>query len=230
MRTSAASAWIGGFTAAMLVACARPERAEAPATRSVVAADTASGYAYYRAECPVCDGRLGYRGEALEYTHEGRNLRLCSQECRARFEADPAGNLARIDAILSDDQRPRYPLAVSIVSGRALGAKPIEFIWRNRLVRLAREEERRGFLASPDRFMTRLDEAVIEAQRPTYGMPTRCPVQGDILSSDTPIDLVIANRMIRVCCPRCAAVVRRRPQQYLTLVDRANAQARHAGP
>ncbi len=31
-------------------------------------------------------------------------------------------------------------------------------------------------------------------QAPTYGTPDRCPVQGDILDSDEPIDFVVANR------------------------------------
>jgi hypothetical protein len=123
------------------------------------------------------------------------------------------------------DQRPYYPLATSVVSGRPLPPTALEFVWGNRLFRVADLSERSVIERDPGRFLRALDAAVIAAQRPTYGMPDKCPVQGEILASDTPIDIVIAHRMVRVCCMRCAAVVRNRPSQFLALVDYAN---RHA--
>ena len=87
-----------------------------------------------------------------------------------------------------------------------------------------RINERVEILADPARFVRLLNQAVITTQTPTYGMPDKCPVQGDILPSDDPIDIVVANRMIRVCCGRCARVVRARPYQYLGMVEYANRQ------
>lgn len=181
---------------------------------------------YYLSACAACGTLLGTRGEAIDVRHCGRELRLCSEACRQTFDRDPASVLERVDAVMTADQAPYYPLSISLVSGRPLGAKPYAFVWGNRLVRLAEQAERGTFEADPDKYLRALNRAAISAQSATYGMPDKCPVQGDILASDEPIDIVIAGRMIRVCCRRCVNVVRSRPYQYIAMVDYANAEAR----
>lgn len=123
------------------------------------------------------------------------------------------------------DQVPHYPLTTSIVSGKALGPRCVDFIVGNRLFRVYDHGERERVEADPVRYIKSLDKAAIAAQTPTYGMPAKCPVQGDILESDTPIDLVVANRMVRVCCMQCLFVVKGKPSPYLSMVDYANREA-----
>lgn len=177
---------------------------------------------FYFDHCPLCATRFGVRGEAIEVMHGERELRFCSPSCVEAFHHNPAAGLRRIDAEMIADQRPFYPLKHSLYSAESLPDRPIEFIWGNRLFRARNEEERRRILADPADAIVRLDRAVIDAQRPTYGMPDKCPVQGDILSSEQRIDIVVANRMIRLCCRRCVRVVRARPYQYLAMVEYAN--------
>lgn len=180
--------------------------------------------------CPLCDSYLGSRGEAVELVHAGRQIRLCCDYCRLAFERDPAKALARIDAVLIADQMPHYPLKTSVLDARALPERPIDFIWGNRLFRAVDAADRDRILADPVTAIRRLDQAAIEAQRPTYGMPDKCPVQGDILPNEARIDIVVANRMIRVCCGRCVKVVKARPYQYLAMVEFANRErARRMG-
>ncbi|MBL9030569.1 MAG: hypothetical protein JNM80_02530 [Phycisphaerae bacterium] len=219
---------------ALLAACSRDAttprtdasaHAARPSEPTVGPTDPARRNAYYLSTCALCNRPLGYIGPAIDHTHAGRPLRFCATSCVDRFLADPAAGLAHADAVMIADQRPHYPPGPSIVSGRALGPAPVEIIWNNRLVRLADDDDRRAFLADPDRHLRALDDAVLAAQAPTYGMPTRCPVQGDILDDDVPIDIVIASRMVRVCCQRCVRVVRARPYQYLAMVDYANKEA-----
>jgi YHS domain-containing protein len=189
------------------------------------------GDAYYLSTCARCERTLGAVGPAVEVAYEQRSLRFCTQACCERFMADPAGGLAHVDAVMIHDQAPHYPVNTSIISGRPLGGPGgtggvgVEFVWCNRLVRVADEAERQAFMQDPERYVRVLDEEVIRVQTPTYGMPMRCPVQGDILPSDEPIDFVVANRMVRVCCARCVRSVRARPYQYLTMVDYANREA-----
>lgn len=185
----------------------------------------ASMDSYYLGTCAACGSVLGSRGEAVDAVHEHRRLRLCSAACLARFRADPESVIAHADRVMIADQSPHYPLATSIVSGRPLGDSPTEFIWGNRLFRVADASERDRVLADPARFIRLLDKEVLRAQAPAYGMPSKCPVQGDILPGDPIIDIVVANRMVRVCCGRCVRVVRERPYQYLAMVDYANRQA-----
>lgn len=183
------------------------------------------GDAYYLAGCAACGGALGARGETIDIVLHRRDLRFCCSDCRDAFLRRPEQSLARLDEVMLRDQMPFYPPIGSLVSGRPLGPDAIDFIIGNRLVRVADDEERRRIMQSPERYISRLDDEVIRAQRPSYGMKTKCPVQGDILPGDPIIDVVVANRMIRVCCGRCVRVVRSRPSQYLGMVEYANRQA-----
>lgn len=180
---------------------------------------------FYLNRCPLCGSLLGSKGEAIEVEHEGRQLRFCCRGCAGRFLNDPAAALVAVDGILIADQRPYYPAGTSLIDGRPIGADPIAFIWGNRLFLAVDERDRAAILANPSAAVRVLNQRVIEHQRPFYGMPDKCPVQGDILPNEARIDIVVANRMIRVCCSRCASVVRARPYQYLAMVEYANREA-----
>lgn len=132
-------------------------------------------------------------------------------------------SMTRLARRIIDDHRSHYTLNTSIVSGRALPEHPVDFLVGLRLVRVGSDAERTQALRDPAATIRTLDRALIASQRPTYGMPAKCPVQGDILEGDVIIDFVIASRMVRVCCRRCERVVRARPHQYLAMVDYANA-------
>ncbi len=225
--------WTGALTsAAGLSACSydrlpastsRPSRVptvQGPAAdNSPVEIDT-----YYLSTCAQCGGLLGAKGDSPEVVYNARSFRVCSLPCQEAFMRSPVATCERVDTAMIADQSPYYPLAVSLVSGRSLGEPPVEIIWGNRLFRAVDVAERDEILADPAHFVRLLNQAVITVQSPTYGMPDKCPVQGDILPSDDPIDIVVANRMIRVCCGRCARVVRARPYQYLGMVEYANRQ------
>lgn len=173
----------------------------------------------------MCEGLLGAHGNTVDRQYHGRDLRFCRDQCRVRFEGDGASGSAEVDRRMIADQLPLYPLRTSVVSGSTLGENPVDFIVGNRLFRVSTADEQKQVLADSDRYFKILDHAVIQAQRPHYGMPTKCPVQGDILADDVPIDFVVANRMIRVCCTRCVRVVKSRPSQYLSMIDYANREA-----
>lgn len=175
--------------------------------------------------CAVCATRLGTRGESIDLDHQGRQLRVCTQDCASAFAQDPRAAAAQLDARMIADQKPWYPTDRCIVTDKPLGTGAIDVVWGNRLFRVADARAERALLADPITALNRLDRLVIQAQSPTYGMPDKCPVQGDILSSDTPIDIVVANRMVRVCCMACVRAVRARPAQYLSMVEYANRQA-----
>lgn len=223
------------FTLAPLAPLAPPETrptiadpggaAAGPPARVEAAAESRDGDAYYLGVCAACDALLGTKGETITRIIDGRDLRFCCAACRERWTAAPVECAARLDRIMIADQLPHYPLKTSIVSGRPLGDRPIDVILGNRLFRLADESERAALASDLPRRLDALDRAVIAAQAPSYGMPTKCPVQGDILDSDTPIDIVVANRMIRVCCMRCVRMVRAHPSQYLPMIEFANRAA-----
>ncbi len=212
----------------VLLAFAALAHARQPAPPPEGAAPTRfAGDAYYLSQCVICKSLLGSKGDTSEVHEQHRTVRLCSPVCAASFRNDTAEGWLRVDRALIADQTPHYPLRTSIVSNAPLTPQAIDVICENRLFRVNTPAERDAILRDPRAYFHALDRAVIEMQRPTYGMPTKCPVQGDILDGDTPIDLVVANRMIRVCCSDCARTVRAHPSQYLALVDYAN---RHPAP
>ncbi len=218
---------------ASLMGCASERSRDQTRTDPPRAASTSDAAAhmdsYYLSTCAMCGGLLGAKGESPEVIREGGRLRLCSSTCVGAFDGDAAASRKRLDAVMIADQRPFYPLGTSLVTGGPLGPHAVEFIWGNRLFRAADAAEREQILADPARYIRILNQAVIKAQAPTYGMPDKCPVQGDILPSDTPIDMVVANRMVRVCCGRCARVVKARPYQYLGMVEYANRHRAEGG-
>jgi hypothetical protein len=197
--------------------------AAAPTTRSTAPAEHV-GDMYYLDTCAVCTAKLGAKGDAILRYYDRRSVRFCQKSCQGEFERDPAEGTARLDARMTRDQLPRYPLTTSVVSGVPLGERPLDWFWGNRLVRLADASEKERFLAQPDRYIEALDAACIARQAPAYAF-AKCPVQGDILPGDEVEDVVVANRMVRVCCHRCVDSVGNRPVQYLAVVDYANRQA-----
>lgn len=185
----------------------------------------ASGY--YLGVCAQCNGPLGAKGEAIECEIRARPVRFCCSACESAFIQDMPASFERLDALMIADQRPHYTLTTSIVSDRPLPSSPLEFIVADRLIRVIDAAERAEFERDAAAYMARLDRALLKSQRPSYGMPDKCPVQGDILPGDVVTDFVIASRMVRVCCLRCERVVRARPYQYLSMVDYAR---RHPSP
>ncbi len=181
---------------------------------------------YYLSRCAACPSLLGAKGEAIDVIYDGRPLRFCCEACRVRLDTEPHAVLSGIDDAMIEDQLPHYPIDTSLIDGKPLGNRPVNFIWGNRLFRARNEADRTRILANPAAVLRTLDKAVLAAQTPTYALPEKCPVQGDILPKDPVIDVVVANRMIRVCCGRCVRVVKARPYQYIGMVDFANAEHR----
>jgi hypothetical protein len=205
----------------LIPACAGPSSSATRAPDQVHPA----AEAYPLAVCGMCGTRLGARGDSVEIIHDGRPLRFCSHSCRIVFDSNPAAGLARFDALMLDDQRPYYPARTSLVTGRPLPQDAVEFIWGNRMFVAADARERACIEADPQRYLRILDQRILDAQRPVYGMPNKCPVQGDILEGDPVIDIVVASRMVRLCCMRCVRMVRARPMNYLPMIDHANHEA-----
>lgn len=177
---------------------------------------------YYLPTCPQCGGWLGASGASTDVIVGVREFRFCSAACTEYFQRDPETATTRVDRALIADQLPFYPLQTSITTGRPLPEAPIDFIWGNRLFRAADQADKDRILRDPLRALAALDRAVLDAQRATYPIPNACPVQGAILPNESRIDIVVANRMVRVCCMRCAKVVRSRPGQYLAMIDYAH--------
>ena len=161
------------------------------------------GDPYLLAIDPVTGEKLGDIKGQIVLQHEGREFRFASQETADAFQANPQKFIPGVDARLVRDQLLYYPLATCLVSDEKLDEHAVNLVYRNRLVRLSRRAYQTAFLTDPESFIDKLDKAVIAKQRPRYAATT-CPISGEALDSmGAPIEHVLGNRLIRLCCESC---------------------------
>lgn len=196
------------------------DKPAAPAKESK--SDDRIGDPYPLATCPITGKKLGSMENPVVKLYDGREVRFCCAGCPEKFEKDQVANLAKIDEKLVKDQAPLYPLTTSVVTGKDLPAKPYEFVYGNRLIRLSAESEKADFLKDPKKHLATLDKAVVEQQGKDYALKT-CPVSKEEFGGDMgePVDLVIAGRLVRLCCKACKKEVEKDPAKFVTIVDAA---------
>lgn len=179
--------------------------------------------------CPVSGKKLGSMGDPVVERIGGREVRFCCSMCVAKFREESKQRFAEIDQKLRDEQRDLYPLDKCVVRGGKLGGmgEPAEIIHGNRLVRFCCSGCEPKFLKKPEEFIDVLDQAVKQSAIDAYSLKT-CVVSGEELGSmGDPVNLVVAGRLIRLCCKSCAVDVRDAPARYLKVVD--DARERSAG-
>lgn len=119
-----------------------------------------AGDAYLLSTDPVTGGPLG--DKPVIYQHEGRELRFTDQKSLETFKADPTKYLPKVDQQLIQQQLPLYPLDTCVVSGDKLGGdmgKPVDIIYKNRLVRFCCADCPKDFNKNPAKFLKMIDDA-----------------------------------------------------------------------
>ncbi|MCF6287104.1 MAG: hypothetical protein L3K26_18250, partial [Candidatus Hydrogenedentes bacterium] len=121
------------------------------------------------------------------------------------------------------DQASHYPSKTCISSGGPLDAhdKPdgISFVVGNRLMKTCCAKCKAKVEADPTAHFAKLDKLVIEAQRANYKLGA-CPVSDEPLG-DSPVEVVVANRLIKLCCEGCKKKVIANPLAALEKIDAA---------
>lgn len=184
-----------------------------------------SGDPYVLATCVVSGEPLGSMGEPIVRNVNGREIRLCCKGCIKKFDADQAGYIKKIDELIVKDQLPHYPTDKCVVTGEPLfeGGKDIgtNLVYKNQLVRLCCKMCVRDFQKDPSKYVAKLDKAVIQRQGKKYPLDT-CPVSGEKLGSmGKPIDHVIGNRLVRLCCKGCDKRLMKNPVKHIATIDSA---------
>ena len=183
------------------------------------------GDPYLLSTDPVSGKSLGPVEKQVILLQEGRELRFSSKQNADAFRANPDKYLALVDQKLIEQQLPLYPLDTCVVSGDKLGRKDaaFNFVYRNRLVRLSSKEHQAAFSKDPQKYLEKLDQAVIAKQKSSYGAKT-CVVSGEKLGGDmgAPCDHVAGNRLVRFCCKSCKASFNKDPLKYLAKLDRGD--------
>ena len=161
---------------------------------------------YPLAGCTVCDKILETESGAVTIETDGRELRFCGKECEKIFKKEPAHHLEKLDQAIIDDQLPLYPISTCLVSDETFGGdmgEPANYLHQNRLVRFCCMGCLSDFNKQPEKYIAKLDEAVIAAQLEKYPTDT-CPVAGSKLGGmGEPYNYVFAGRLVRFCCSGC---------------------------
>lgn len=120
-----------------------------------------------------------------------------------------------------------YTLSTCPVSGEPLGSMgdPIIKEIDGREVRLCCKMCVSKFEKNADAYFKEIDEQMIADQMPYYPMTT-CVITGEPLTEageDIAINLIHANRLVRLCCKMCVKDFKKDPSAYIAKIDQAAA-------
>jgi len=180
---------------------------------------------YALTTCPVSGKRLGSMGDPVVKVYDGREVRFCCEGCIGRFEAAKDEYWKKVDEQIAKEQTPYYPLTTCVLSGEPLVENgediAINFVYRNRLMRFCCRGCVKDFLKDPEPTLKKLDATVFQQQQEHYPLQT-CVVSGEALGSmGEPYEVVIGNRLVRLCCKTCEKKLRTTPLEYLPALDEA---------
>jgi hypothetical protein len=221
------------FSAATLPA--HPQASAPQALASYVGADAINTL------CPI--GKEAIDGETFA-TYEGHKIGFCCGGCDSKFLAWSKDKKdAFVQASLrqdasagqSEDANQRemevepYTLTSCPVSGEALGSmgEPLEVTVQGRLVKLCCKGCTKKLEAEPQKYLEVVDAALAAQQRPYYMVDT-CVVSGEPLvedGEDIGVDVVIKNRLFRVCCKGCIKKLEKDPARYRDVLNEKIAAA-----
>lgn len=201
----------GIATVVGMVVCAFAVGVLAPAAG---AAEKDLSNAYPLATCPVSGKALTDKAVVKEI--DGREIRFCCEGCPAKFEADAAKSLAKVDEAIIADQKATYAADACPVSGQKIAqGEGVDKVVGNRLVRFCCDGCPAKYEADPAKFEAKLDEQIIDAQKASYPLET-CVVSGEKLGDHgDPVDLVVGNQLVRLCCAACEKKVAQAPAKYI---------------
>ena len=175
--------------------------------------------------CPVSGQKLGSMGDPIVKTIEGREVKFCCGGCVGAFESDTEKHLAEIDKKMIEQQLPYYPMQTcAVMDGSKLGSMgdPVNYIYKNRLVRFCCAGCKPAFDADPKKYLDKLDKAVIAQQSERYPLETCAVMENSKLGSmGDPMKIVVANRLVQFCCAGCKPAFGKSPAQYIARIDKA---------
>jgi YHS domain-containing protein len=119
-----------------------------------------------------------------------------------------------------------YPIDKCVVTGEKLaGAKsPTALDYKGREIIFCCPACIKEFNEAPDKYTKELDDAIIAKEKPGYPLD-KCVVSGEKLGGmGDPVDMVVKNHLVRLCCAGCKKTVAKDPDKYLAMVKEAAAK------
>ena len=176
------------------------------------------GDAYSLTTCPVSGKPLPEEPQIL--TIEGREFRTCCEKCAAKLQAEPASYIAKVDEAMIAQQTPFISVDTCPVTKEKIAEGEGEtYVYKNRAITICCGACKKKIAADPAAYFSLLDEQTIAKQSADYPL-TECVASGKPLTEDAQA-FVVANRLVKTCCGKCAAKVKANPAAYLAKLDAA---------
>jgi hypothetical protein len=135
---------------------------------AVVAAQKAS---YPLDVCPISGEKLD--ATAVDNVVGTRLVRTCCSKCTKEVVKNPRPVLERIDKALIERLKPTYAATTCVVSGEALGADAVDYLYGTRLVRFCCKMCRGTFDKDPDAFLAQIDTKAPAKAAPGGKLPEK---------------------------------------------------------
>jgi len=112
-----------------------------------------------------------------------------------------------------------YPISSCAVAGKALGSMgaPFVHIHEGRQVKFCCKACLPAFKKNPAKYLAKVDEKIVAQQKAGY--PTDKCLFSDEPLGDKSKDVVVNNRLVRVCCGGCARKLMKNPAPTLKKLD-----------
>lgn len=194
------------------------------------------------ATCPIT-------GRAVDGTttveHAGKRIGVCCAKCQAAVGAWSAeqkdaylAKLAGTQAAPTNEpaappafEEP-YLLATCPISGELLGASPTAVTIGGRTVQVCCAKCKAVAEADPAGTLTKVDALHAAQQRALYPLTTCVVMPEETLlgqeGADVAKEVVVGNRLFRVCCPGCIRKVKKDPAKFAAVLDAAALEAQRA--
>lgn len=189
--------------------------------------------------CPI-SGRAVDGAFVVE--HGGKAIGVCCAKCQAAVagwtSAEKDAYLARLAHAGRGASAPKAAaplfaepdLATTCpIAGGPLGDAPVAVTLQGRTIRVCCAKCKGAAEADPAGTLAKVDAATAAAQRALYPLTT-CVVKPEASlvaedGADVAKEVVVGNRLFRVCCPGCVAAVTADPAKYAALLDEAAMRA-----
>ncbi len=135
----------------------------------------------------------------------------------------PASQPAPVSILVSDHY---YPNELCLVSGKPANRKGTEQVFEveGRTVKTCCTNCKAAVLKSPKKYLAKLDKWTIEEQRRHYPLST-CVISGEKLDAmGEPVDVLVDQTLIRVCCDGCKDEIEENPQKVVAKLRMAVAK------
>ena len=179
--------------------------------------------------CPISGKNVDASSPTV--TIDGSDVAVCCARCQAKVNAmDATAKTAMLASLVPAKLAPEaieitltkaYLLPGCPLSGKGIDSmgKPATKTIGGREVMVCCPGCFKRIEENQDKYNAKINTKIVERQRKTYPLNT-CVISGRPLG-EAPVDVVIGNRLVRVCCDRCAAKVSAAPLPHLKTLDAA---------